>query len=197
MNKYAQRLMFLFGAGGIGLVVGNAACLEDLCADSKTAEFRSLDDLAAMRILSFAEVMQSSQRPGAPEQLAADGRNLALRVNRPVKMPDGSIAMPDGWLPPIPDDHPWADMSGPGHPAFDSFFEERVVRPRLYDPENATHQAWARAYLDKARSNSPEFPGYTYAERTECVKKKFDAPGTCPGGNMADPMGNCPKIDAF
>jgi hypothetical protein len=103
--------------------------------------------------------------------------------------------MPPDFLPPIPADHPWNNVT-PESDAFYSYFEERVLRPMLFDESNPNHRQWAKLYLEKARSADPEFPAYTYAERTSCNKKIYDAAGTCAGGRK--PVnGVCPRIDAF
>lgn len=187
MTKHAQRLMFLLGIGGLAAGLANIGCLEDVCADTKEAAFRSMDDIRAMQI-AVAE-------QGLGGELG-DRNAQSLRINRPVKDPDGTVVMPPEWLPPIPADHPWNNVTGPESDAFYSYFEERVLRPMLYDDSNPTHRQWAKLYLEKSRSADPEFPAYTYAERTSCAKEKFDAAGTCAGGRR--PVGGvCPKIDAF
>jgi hypothetical protein len=188
MTKHAQRLMFLLGIGGLAAGLANIGCLEDVCADTKEAAFRSMDDILAMRI-TLAE-------QGIGGEGLGDRQAQSLRINRPVKDPDGTVVMPAGWLPPIPADHPWNNVTGPESDAFYSYFEERVLRPMLYDDSNPTHRQWAKLYLEKSRSADPEFPAYTYAEKTSCEKKQFDAAGTCAGGRTPV-KGVCPKIDAF
>ncbi|MDZ4697030.1 MAG: hypothetical protein SGI86_17975 [Deltaproteobacteria bacterium] len=195
MTKHAQRLMFLLGIGGLAAGLANIGCLEDVCTDSKEAAFRSMDDILAMQIAA-AEQGLGTEGLDRPGRISADGKTLAAQLNRPVKNLDGSIDMPPGWLPPIPADHPWNNVNGPESDAFYSYFEERVLRPMLFDGSNPTHRQWAKLYLEKSRSADPEFPAYTYAERTSCAKEKFDAAGTCAGGRK--PVnGVCPKIDAF
>jgi hypothetical protein len=81
-------------------------------------------------------------------------------------------------LPTIPAGHPWASDLSPSDDAFYSFFEERIVRAGLFDPENPQHMQWANAYLAKQNSTDPDFIGWTYANRTECAKIKYDAKGT-------------------
>jgi len=181
-----QRLMFLFALAGVISVAANFACLEDVCAPLKTAEFRTQDDMMEMRIQTLSEALSSA---GLNADEAALGLNdgTSQKSSRmppgfepryPVKLADGTVVMPDNWLPEIPVGHPWNGVLTPADDAFYSYFEQRVLMARLFDPSNPIHQEWAQAYLEKSRSNSPEFVGWTYADRTECDKKKFDAEGT-------------------
>lgn len=197
MSKVPQlhRLMFVFAGAALVAAAANFACLEDVCADLKTAEFRTMEDIEAMRVLTLAEALREAGLDQPAGLKAGGGTDLAKQLDRPLKLPNGEIEIPLGYLPDIPADHPWAQELNPSDDAFYSYFEERILRPRLYDPENPKHQDWARAYLDKSRSNSPEFIGWTYANRTECGKSKFDAMGTCQG--VTGTFDQCPRLDAF
>ena len=185
MKKHPQfqRLMFLFAISGLVAATANYACLPDVCADTQTAEFRSMDELNRYRIATLNEVLASgnpSLGDNENSTLKATGKlaGLAAKLNRPVKLADGSVEMPPDWMPAVPEGHPWGSALSPSDDAFYSFFEERIVRARLFDPSNAQHVEWAEAYLAKSRSNDPEFVGWTYAKRTECSKIRYDAAGS-------------------
>ena len=177
MKKHPQfqRLMFLFAISGLIAATANYACLPEVCADSKTAEFTSMDELNKYRVATLNEALRSGSEQSSPSAQNAD---VSSKLTHPVKLPDGSIQMPADWLPAIPEGHPWASALTPSDDAFYSFFEERIVRARLFDPSNPQHVEWAQAYLAKSRSNHPEFVGWTYANRTECSKILYDAAGT-------------------
>lgn len=178
-----QRLMFLFAIAGLFAVTADFACLEDVCAELKTGEFRTMDQITRNRVETLDEAVRRSGVQLNGDQvatLARDGQLFGIvKLDRPVKHPNGAVELPKGWLPAIPDGHPWGSTIRPGDDAFYSWFEERVLKARLYDPANAEHKKLAQAYLSKANSASPEFTGYTYAgNRTECAKKKNDAFGS-------------------
>ncbi|MDX2021839.1 MAG: hypothetical protein SF187_16500 [Deltaproteobacteria bacterium] len=184
MKKHPQfqRLMFLFAIAGLVAATANYACLPDVCADLKTAEFRTMDEVNSYRIRTLNEALSQdglSLNENQRLTLKTQGKLLGVaKLGQPVKHPDGTIEMPANWLQPLPEGHPWASKLTPADDAFYSFFEERVLRPRLYDPENPQHVEWANAYLAKSKSNDPDFIGWTYANRTECSKIRYDAKGT-------------------
>jgi hypothetical protein len=171
-----QRLMFLFAIAGLAAVTADFACLDDVCApnETKTAAFRVMDEVMANRIKTLD---QGALTPEQRIRLARDGQVFgAVKLDRPIKHPNGAIEMPKGWLPEIPDGHPWRGKLTPSDEAFYSFVEERIIKAKLFDPQNAEHMKMVQAYLDKANSSQPEFVGWTYAGgRTECLKKKRDA----------------------
>jgi hypothetical protein len=179
-----QRLMFLFAIAGLVAVTADFACLKDVCADLKQAEFRTMEDLQANRIDSLEAALSRSNLalPGDKlTELRQRGHLFGvLKLDRPVKHPDGTVELPTGWLPELPEGHPWAGKLTPADDAFYSFFEERIVKAKLFDPTNAEHMSWAQAYLAKQQTKSPEFMGWTYASRTSCDKLKYDAAGTKP-----------------
>jgi hypothetical protein len=170
-----QKLMILLGVAGLFAVTGEFACLEDVCADLRSAEYRSLEQIERDRVLTLKEALTRTGLSLTPEQQ----RRLDLRgelpgvlkLDRPVKHPNGTVEMPAGWLPAIPAGHPWGKTLTPADDAFYSFVEERIFKAKLYDPSNPEHVAAAKAYLAKASSPNPEFVGWTYAQKTECMKK--------------------------
>lgn len=184
MKKHPQfqRMMFLFAISGLVAATANYACLPDVCADLKTAQFRTMDEVSAFRIRTLNEAMvndaislDNSQRL----TLKTQGKLLGIvKLTAPVKHPNGTIEMPENWLPAIPEGHPWGSELTPADDSFYSFFEERILKARLYDPENPQHVQWAKAYVAKSSSNDPDFIGWTYANRTECSRIKYDATGT-------------------
>lgn len=181
-NPQFQRLMFLFAISGLVAATANYACLPDVCADLKTAEFRTMDEVNAFRIETLNEAL-SRQGLGLNDSQRLNLASGAMvpglaKLDRPVKHPDGTVEMPQDWLPAVPEGHPWGSALTPADDAFYSFFEERILKARLYDPENPQHVEWAKAYLAKSRSNDPDFIGWTYANRTECAKIRYDARGT-------------------
>jgi hypothetical protein len=179
--KQLQRLLFLFAVAGLFAVTADFACLDDVCAELRTAEYRTMDDIRKERILTLDEALAGQGLDLSAEQktrLRREGRLTGLlKVDRPVKHPDGTIEMPKGWLPEIPEGHPWRGKLTPSDDAFYSFVEERIFRAKLFDPANPEHVRAAEAYLAKAGSKNPEFVGWTYAQRTECRKKVLDARG--------------------
>jgi hypothetical protein len=181
-NPQFQRMMFLFAIAGLVAATANYACLPDVCADLKSAQYRTTEDVTAFRIRTLNEALTNDGISLDANQrltLKTQGKLLGLaKLSQPVKHPDGTIEMPENWLPAIPDGHPWASQLTPADDAFYSFFEERILKARLYDPENPQHVEWSKAYLAKSRSNDPDFIGWTYSNRTECAKIRYDAKGT-------------------
>ena len=182
-HTQVQRLMFLFAIAGLFAVAADFACLEEVCGETQQAQFSSAEMIGQHRILRLADVLASSGITLSPTQrarLAMDGKLFGLvPLDRPVKHPDGAIEMLPAYLPEIPAGHPWLSRLTPADDAFYSFVEERIIRPNLFDPENPEHVVAIRAYLDKARSASPRFVGWTYAgSKTECPRILRDAPGT-------------------
>jgi len=178
-----QRLMFLFAIAGLFAVTADFACLEDVCAQDRAAAFTSLDAVLEHRVellnhalLRSGVTLTDTQRA----TLKTDGQILGLvKLDRPVKHPNGTVEMPSNWLPEIPAGHPWRTRLTPSDDAFYSFVEDRIIKADLFDPTNPEHVAAIQAYLDKANSASPKFMSWTYAGgRTECPKKTLDAPGT-------------------
>jgi hypothetical protein len=189
-HTMVQRLMFLCGIAMLFAVTADFACLEDVCADMASNGFTTRDQVNAYQIETLDQAMARSGFEMTAEQkaiLKAQGQLVgALKLDRPVKHPNGSVEMPANWLPAIPAGHPWGQKLTPADDAFYSFVEERIIKPRLYDPKNADHQAAIDAYLAKATSSSPKFVAWTYAGgKTECPKKVLDAEGTsAPDGSM-------------
>ena len=178
-----QRLMFLFAIAGLFAVTADFACLEDVCASMQTAAFTSKDQVMQHRIETLDQALARSGLQLSDQQrtmLKTNGQLFGLvKLDRPVKHPNGTVEMPKGWLPEIPEGHPWARKLTPDDDAFYSYVEERIIKPNLFDPENPDHVAAVEAYLRKAHSSSPQFVGWTYAGgKTECPKKMLDAYGT-------------------
>jgi len=188
------RLMFLFAIAGLVAVTADFACLEDVCApdETRTAEFRTIDDVMKLRIETLTEALTRSGVTLNDEQwlqLARDGQIMGAlkKLDRPVKHPNGTVEMPTAWLPVIAEGHPWRLKLSPADDAFYSFVEERIIKARLFDPENPEHVKAVDAYLRKATSSSPRFVGWTYVGgRTECLKKRSDAFGTGPKDSEPD-----------
>lgn len=61
----------------------------------------------------------------------------------------GKTDMPQGWLPELPGDHPWAVNPETADASFPAWLEVRIIDPLLFDPDSPTHLAWAQAYLEK------------------------------------------------
>jgi hypothetical protein len=178
-----QRLMFLFAIAGLFAVTADFACLEDVCAEDKAAAFTSLDAVMNHRIELLDHALLRSGvtlSDGQRTKLETKGQLFGLvKLDRPVKHPNGAIEMPRDWLPEIPAGHPWRTHLTPADDAFYSYVEDRIIKADLYDPTNKEHVAAVEAYLAKAHSSSPKFVSWTYAGgRTECAKKVLDAPGT-------------------
>jgi hypothetical protein len=178
-----QRLMFLFAIAGLFAVAADFACLQDVCGEMQQAQFTSAEMIAQHRVVRLADALASSRitlSAGQQARLARDGKLFGLvPLDRPVKHPGGAIEMLPGYLPEIPAGHPWLTRLTPADDAFYSFVEERIIRPNLFDPDNPEHAAAIKAYLDKTRSASPRFVGWTYAgAMTECPRIMQDAPGT-------------------
>jgi hypothetical protein len=183
-GRQIQRLMFLFAIAGLFAVSADFACLDDVCADSQTGAYRTMGDIMNERIRTLDEalkangvVLSTSQKETLEREGALFG---VVKLDRPVKHPNGKVEMPARWLAPVPQDHPWSKHLGPADDAFYSFVEERIFRAKLFDPANPTHLEYARAYLEKVNSAAPgnEFLGWTAESRTECEKIKLDARGT-------------------
>jgi hypothetical protein len=178
-----QRLMFLFAIAGLFAVTADFACLEDVCAEDQTAAFTSLDGILKHRIESLDQALLrngASLTEGQRAKLKSDGQLFGVvKVDRPIKHPNGAVEMPRDWLPELPPGHPWRTKLTPADDAFYSYVEDRIIKADLYDPDNAEHLAAVQAYLAKAQSASPKFVRWTYAGgRTECPKKVLDAAGT-------------------
>jgi hypothetical protein len=178
-----QRLMFLFAIAGLFAVTADFACLEDVCGQMQSALYTSKDAVLQNRIELLDEALQRSGVSLTAIQAArlrSEGQLFGVvKLDRPVKHPNGAIEMPANWMPEIPAGHPWLTKLTPSDDAFYSFVEERIIKPRLYDPTNAEHVAAVDAYLAKSQSPTPKWVGWTYAGgRTECPKKVQDAPGT-------------------
>lgn len=192
-SKMIQRLMFLFSIAGLVAVTADFACLKEVCADLKQAEFRTMADLQSNQVQSLEDALERANvaLPGDKlTELKRRGHLFGLvSADRPVRHPDGTIEMPADWLPALPDGHPWAGTLTPADDAFYSFFEERIVKAKLFDPANKEHMKWAQAYLAKQQTASPDFMGWTYAARTSCEKIKYDAKGTkAPDGGLIPGM---------
>jgi hypothetical protein len=185
-----QRLMFLFAIAGLFAITADFACLEDVCADMSTAAFTSREQVQQHRIETLDKALARSGislDEGQRTLLKTNGQLFGLvKLDRPVKHPNGAVEMPAGWLPAIPDGHPWGQKLTPADDAFYSFVEERILKPNLFDESNPEHVKAIDAYLKKANSSSPQFVGWTYAGgKTECPKKVADAEGTkAPGDAM-------------
>jgi hypothetical protein len=178
-----QRLMFLFAIAGLFAVTADFACLEDVCAEDRTAAFTSMDAVLQHRVELLDHALLRSGIALTDVQRAKlqnDGQLLGVvKLDRPVKHPNGAVEMPRGWLPEIPAGHPWRAKLTASDDAFYSFVEDRIIKANLFDPTNPDHVAAIQAYLDRAHSSSPKFVSWTYAGgRTECPKKVLDAPGT-------------------
>ncbi len=173
-SRQLQQFMLLIGLCGLLTVSAQFACSDDNCSAARQGAFTSLDELNQNRIEAFGEalarqgvVLADAQR----ESLARDGQLLgAIKLDRPIKHPNGTIEMPDGWLPEIPEGHPWAKPLTPADDAFFSWFEERIVDARLFDPTNGLHVEWANAYLAKVTAGG-NFMGWSYATGTSCPTK--------------------------
>src|SRR6185295_9215875 len=106
-----QRLMFLFAIAGLLAITADFACLENVCAEEQSAAFTSRDQVLQHRIETLDQALarsglglDDSQRTA----LAANGQlPAALKLDRPVKLSNGTVVMPKGWLPEIPAGHPW------------------------------------------------------------------------------------------
>jgi hypothetical protein len=171
-----KRLMLLLSVAGLFAVSANIACLEDVCgpdSNFRTGAFLTLDEVMRNRIQTLDEALGPSGLGGIDRSAITDEGTLSKvkKLDRPVKLPNGKVVMPAGWLPEIPEGHPWRAKLTPSDDAFYSFVEERIIGAKLYDPSNPEHVSAVRAYLDKVNSSSPEFAGWTYATRTECAKK--------------------------
>lgn len=174
-----QRLMFLFAIAGLFAVTADFACLEDVCADLKQGEFRTMDEITKLRIETLEEGLRRSGVELTEDQrltVKREGRLFGVvKLDRPVRHPNGSVEMPRGWLPEVPEGHPWRQKLTPADDAFYSYVEERIIKARLFDPKNPEQVRDVGAYLAKVNSPSPGFVGWTYVGgRTECPKKVKD-----------------------
>jgi len=172
-SRQLQQFMLLLGMCGLLTVSAQFACdSSTTCATPRGAYFTSMDELNQNRIENFDQavvrqgvVLTDAQRTA----LGRDGQLFgALKLDRPIKHVNGAVEMPNGWLPEIPEGHPWAKPLTPGDDAFYSWFEERIVDARLFDPTNPTHMDWARAYLDMGAKGGT-FTGWSWAAAT-CAK---------------------------
>jgi hypothetical protein len=173
--------MFLFAIAGLFAITADFACLEDVCAEGQQGAYRTMDEIMKDRVLTLKDALDRSSTTLTSDQekaLARDGQLLGVvKLDRPVKHPNGNVEMPAGWLPAIPEGHPWQKKLTPNDDAYYSFVEERILKAKLFDPANPEHVRAANAYLTKVNSDFPEFVGWSYAVRTECPKKKQDARG--------------------
>jgi hypothetical protein len=172
-----QRLMFLFAVAGLAAVTADFACLEDVCAPNQSSGlYTTMDDVKKQQIATLADELRRAGIELDSAQRAQLGKNGELLgaikpLTHPIKHPNGTVEMPANWLPAIPDGHPWRSTLTPADDAFYSWFQERILKARLWDPSNEQHREWADAYLRKGT-----FAGWTYAGgRTECAKKQYDA----------------------
>ena len=181
-GRHVQRLMFLFAIAGLFAVSADFACLDDVCADGKSGSYQTMNDISKDRIRSLDEALADQGVVLTPDQrnTLATERKLfgVVKLDRPVRHPNGEVEMPKGWLPAIPEGHIWNKKLTPSDDAFYSFVEERIFRAKLFDPQNPEHVKAADAYLAKVASANPEFIGWTAEDRTECEKIKMDAAGT-------------------
>ena len=183
-SRHVQRLMFLFAIAGLFAVTADFACLEDVCADSQTGAYKTRGEIEKDRIRTLEEGLAARGQQLTPDQekaLARDGQLFGVvKLDQPIKHPNGKVEMPEGWLKPIPEGHPWSKPLTPSDDAYYSFVEERIFRSKLFDPANPEHVKAADAYLAKVDSPVPHFIGWSAESRTECEKKKTDARGTGP-----------------
>jgi len=169
-SRQLQQFMLLVGMCGLLTVSAQFACSDTTtCAQARGAYFSSMGEIQGNQIETFDRavdrqglVLTAAQK----STLDRDGQLFGvLKLDRPVKHPNGTVEMPSGWLPEIPEGHPWAKPLTPTDDAFYSWFEERVVDARLYDPTNPTHVEWANAYLAKAAAGET-FTGWSWAAAT-------------------------------
>lgn len=175
MSPQLQRLVFLFAFAGLFAVSADFACNDDSCPTERGGQYQTMDEISHQQVETLADALVRSKIALDDVQrstLETQGHLLGVvDLDRPVKHPDGTVEMPRGWLPEIPPGHPWYGRLTPADDAFYSWFEERVLDARLFDPANPEHVAFAEAYLAKARTNAPQFTGWTFASPTECPKK--------------------------
>jgi hypothetical protein len=184
MLKYSrqlQRLMFLAAIAGLFAVSADFACLAKVCAEDSSGAYRTRADIDQERIRTFNEALAQTGTVLTPEQqqtLSREGQLFGVvKLDRPVKHPNGAVEMPANWLAAIPEGHPWAKPLTPADDAYYSFVEERIFRAKLFDPANPAHKQAAAAYLERVEANK-SFIGWTTESRTECEKIKLDARGT-------------------
>jgi hypothetical protein len=164
MLKYSrqlQRLMFLAAVAGLFAVSADFACLAKVCAEDASGAYRTRADIDQERIRTFNEALAQTGTALTPEQqqtLSREGQLFGVvKLDRPVKHPNGAVEMPANWLAPIPEGHPWARPLTPADDAYYSFVEERIFRAKLFDPSNPAHKQAAAAYLnriERARASS-------------------------------------------
>src|SRR2546429_3015214 len=96
-----QRLMFLFAIAGLFAGTADFACLEDVCAQMQSAQFVTMDAVLKHRIESLDEALARSNVTLSETQrtkLKSDGQLLGVvKLDRPVKHPNGTIEMPPSW----------------------------------------------------------------------------------------------------
>jgi len=184
MLKYSrqlQRLMFLAAIAGLFAVSADFACLAKVCAEDGSGAYRTRADIDQERIRTFNEALAQTGAVLTPEQqqtLSREGQLFGVvKLDRPVKHPNGNVEMPTNWLAAIPEGHPWAKPLTPADDAYYSFVEERIFRAKLFDPANPAHKQAAAAYLDRIEKGQ-SFISWTTESRTECEKIKLDARGT-------------------
>ena len=191
MLKYSrqlQRLMFLAAVAGLFAVSADFACLASVCAEDQSGAYRTRADIDKERIRTLNDALAANGTVLTAEQnqaLARDGQLFGVvKLDRPVKHPNGAVEMPAGWLASIPEGHPWSKPLSPADDAYYSFVEERIFRAKLYDPTKPAHREAVDAYLGRVAAGV-DFIGWTTESRTECAKIKLDARGT---GTEADAM---------
>jgi hypothetical protein len=175
-----QRLSLFFAIAGLFALSADFACLADVCAEMTSAQFKTMDEVLAHQIETLDQGLQRSGielTPASKTRLAKEGRLVGVvKLDRPVKHPNGFVELPRNWLPEIAENHPWRNKLTPADDAFYSYVQERIIKAKLFDPQNREHVVAVDAYLAKARSKSPDFVNWTYAgNRTECEKMKQDS----------------------
>src|SRR4051794_30526383 len=117
-----QRVMFLFAIAGLFAITADFACLEDVCAESTTAAFTSREQVSQHRIETLDQALaRSGVRLDESQRatLKSNGQLFGVvKLDRPVKHPNGAVEMPQGWLPEIPAGHPWGQKLTPADDAF-------------------------------------------------------------------------------
>src|SRR5438045_4486820 len=105
-----QRLMFLFAIAGLFAITADFACLENVCADSSTAAFTSREQVLQHRIETLDQALaRSGIRLNESQRttLKSNGQLFGVvKLDRPVKHPNGTVEMPKGWLQEIPAGQP-------------------------------------------------------------------------------------------
>src|SRR5262245_55877482 len=128
MSTPIQRLMFLFALAGLLAVSADFACNDDACPTERLSQYQTMDEIHRQRVETLSEALTRSGIVLTAAQqttLARQGHLLGVvRLDRPVKHPDGTVEMPNGWLPGLPEGHPWSAHLTPADDAFYSWFEE-------------------------------------------------------------------------